>query len=416
MAIKNAFWKSLIGENAQVLISGAVAYTAQASLAAFQANAAIGEMGVFDGDTNLLVSGGGAASTTEKLYVALKREVTDSNGKTTNLVETTVTFRIGEVNATRTAYSAQVKQVTTITFGGRSVIQDITYTNETAAPVTITYVVAGASTALSVVVTGTAIVVNTATSAGSAATSTATQIAAAIAASAPAAALVTATVTGTGATVQTAQALTTIAATPAIFAGGIYELDIMELTPAYQPFPTYDYQYVAKTGDTLDTVLTNLTAQYNNTVSKQNINRDLIVTAVYTAATNSIVLTAINFGVAFRVLPKFDLQPLATVTYTTGMHIGSGFAEQMQLLEDGGDIFKGVTTNYPLQGSNPADYGKPPTEVNTALGYNLYVFSGFGSEKSKTPHRKQYFWRTILVGVPSTGTTPEVQIKAIFGL
>jgi len=56
--------------------------------------------------------------------------------------------------------------------------------------VTVTYVVAGASTALTVSVSGNAITVNVATDGASAATSTAAQVAAAVAASAPATALV----------------------------------------------------------------------------------------------------------------------------------------------------------------------------------------------------------------------------------
>lgn len=72
---------------------------------------------------------------------------------------------------------------------------DLTYTSVAmslaANDITVRYVVAGASTALTVSVTGTAITVNVATSSGSAATSTAALIAAAIAASAPATALVT---------------------------------------------------------------------------------------------------------------------------------------------------------------------------------------------------------------------------------
>lgn len=71
---------------------------------------------------------------------------------------------------------------------------DLVYTAKTGGvagnAITVTYVVAGASTPLTVSVAANAITVNVATSAGSAATSTAAQVAAAVAASAPAAALV----------------------------------------------------------------------------------------------------------------------------------------------------------------------------------------------------------------------------------
>jgi len=93
---------------------------------------------------------------------------------------------------------------------------DLKYTSKAADAsensVTIRYVVAGASTALSVSVAGKAITVNVATDAASAATSTATAVANAVAASAAANALVTvANADGnTGAGVVTALAVTSL--------------------------------------------------------------------------------------------------------------------------------------------------------------------------------------------------------------
>lgn len=73
---------------------------------------------------------------------------------------------------------------------------DLTYTAKTVGvegnDITVTYVVAGASTPLSVSVSGNAITVNVATDAGGLATSTAAQVRDAVNASAPASALVTA--------------------------------------------------------------------------------------------------------------------------------------------------------------------------------------------------------------------------------
>jgi hypothetical protein len=87
------------------------------------------------------------------------------------------------------------------------------YKGTAANAITVAYVVAGASTPLTVSVTGNAITVNVATNGSSAATSTAAQVAAAVAASTPANALVTvANATGndgTGVvTAMTATALT----------------------------------------------------------------------------------------------------------------------------------------------------------------------------------------------------------------
>lgn len=93
---------------------------------------------------------------------------------------------------------------------------DLTFTSkpavDEAGEVTITYVVAGASTPLTVDVTGKAITVNVATNGGSAATSTAAQVLAAVNAKAEAAALVTASLapSNSGAGVVTALATTAL--------------------------------------------------------------------------------------------------------------------------------------------------------------------------------------------------------------
>ena len=81
----------------------------------------------------------------------------------------------------------------------------------TRTPVSIVIVVAGLSTALSVVVVGTVITVNSATDGAGLATSTPNTIKPAIEASVPANALVTVTLPGTGAAVVSAQASTPLA-------------------------------------------------------------------------------------------------------------------------------------------------------------------------------------------------------------
>lgn len=94
-------------------------------------------------------------------------------------------------------------------------IGDLTFTADTAGvagnAVTVRFVNPGtASASLSVSVTGSAITVNLATTAGSVPSSTATQIKAAVDAASAAQALVDTAVSGTGATVQTAKAATSL--------------------------------------------------------------------------------------------------------------------------------------------------------------------------------------------------------------
>lgn len=416
MTYRNNFFKMLMGVNPIGGVAGAVAYTTQATYAAFVTNAAQGELGVFDADTLALVSGAGAASTTENIFIAIMR---DSG------VERTPSFQIGQVTATRTAYSAPVKQVTNIQLGylASLILADITYTAKSPGTggnaITVTYVVAGNNTALSVGVVSNAITVNLATNGGGAATSTAAQVAAAVNASGAASALVGAVVTGNQNTVQAAQAATNLAggaALPTPNVGQVYEIGLLDTSPGNQPFPTYDYQYVAVQGDTIDTVAAKLVNMINNQYNFGNQNRDLIVTATYNSGTKVITLTAINFSCSFNVLTKYDLDPIAVVVYTTPMHQGSGFPGHVTLIQNALDIYKGVTTNYPLQGTTPQDFGKPSDMVNPTGTYNIYTFSGYKDDSAKTPAHRQTFQRFIILAVPSSGTSPEAQVKNIFGL
>lgn len=416
MAYKNNFFKMLWGNNIQGVISGAVAYTPQATYALFQANAAQGELGIFDAVALTLISGAGAASTTLDIFIAVMRD---------GAIERTPAFKIGQVDQTRTAYSAPVKQISNIQLGYQAslILQDLTYTAVTPGTggnaITVANVVAGNNTALTIGVAGSAITVNEATNGGGVATSTAAQIAAAIIASGAATALVSVAVTGNTGTVQTAAGATNLAGGAALVnptVGQIFEIGILELTPGNQPFPTYDYQYVSIAGDTMDTVAAKLVNMINSNLNYANQNRDLILTALYNNTTKVITLTAINFGVSFKILTKYDLDPVSFVTYTTPMHLGSGFTQQMQFLQDALDIYKGVTTNYPLQGSNPADWGKPTDQIITTVGYNIYVWTGFRDDVSKTPAHRQAFQRYIVAACPSTGTTPDAQLRNIFAL
>lgn len=99
--------------------------------------------------------------------------------------------------------SVNSNAVLTTVFGNNADVQYIAKAVGTGGnAITVAYVVAGNSTALSVSVTGNAITVNLSTSAGGAATATASQIVTAVNASGPASALVTASLapnqTGTG--------------------------------------------------------------------------------------------------------------------------------------------------------------------------------------------------------------------------
>lgn len=317
MPYQNNYWKTLLGLNAEVIIGKGVQYTDDATYNAFVDNAAEGEVGIFNAATGGAYYDGintDVPAATDEVFIAVKRD---------SKIERSVPFIFGNVKATRTAYTAPVKQVTTLVVG---------------------------------------------------------------------------------------------ALTPA--AGEEFGIKILETTPGYQPFPTFNWSVVAVAGEAIDTLMARLVTAINSTSSKANKDRDLIVTAGYTDGTNTLLLTAKEFGQTFRVQLVGELAEsgAATLTYTTPANIGSGTPAQTRLLQDAGDVYKGVTTNYPLQGATPSDFGKPTDFVSDAVGYNYYVIAGSRDEVSKTPHHVHTFNRVIIVAVPSTGASAEEEVKAIFGL
>lgn len=308
---KNAFWKALLGSNAEVLVPKVgIEYTAQADLAAFVASAVEGEFGAFlNNAAKTLVPGNAAIADNVEFFWAVKR---DGN------IQKSSPITINSVKQTKIAYVAPVKQVTTLTQTG------------------------------------------------------------------------TAT------------------------AGDVYAIRIMETTPGNQPFPTWYYEVTVRTGETLAQAITRLVALVNDTASVANKDRDLIVTAAV-VTTDDITLTAQNFGVSFRVQAIFtSTTAFNSITYTTAMKLGSGFADQVRQLQEHGDVYRGVTTMYPNQGANPADFGKPTDWILDTDTYTIYTFTGIRSEKSRTPHNVWQKEHNIILCIPITSATnPLAEIDAI---
>lgn len=438
MPYRNNYWRSIMGINAQVLMSLGVAYTSQSTFALFVANSAQGEMGVFNATTLALVPGNAAVAASTKVFIAVNRggqkSVWASAPQVPNVIERTTTFPAGQLTAFRQPYVAPIAQVSQVILDSfaQLTVGDITYVAKAAggsSAVTITYVVAGASTALSVSVTSNAITVNLATSAGSAAISTAAQVLAAIQASTPATALVSSLLTGTGSNVQAAQAATNLAGGSAAsvpVAGYVYNLAILETTIGFQQFPTWYYEYVAKSSDTETSIMTQFATRINSTTSVENRDRDLVVTAAF--ANGILTLTAIYYGSTFNIffpglqLPASSptdnqLANIATYITSTPCLAGSGSSDQARLFQMAGDVYKGVTTQYPMQGANPADYGQPNDFValNAVQNFDIFNFYGFMNDDSKTFLHQQAFKINIFVLVPTSGTTPSSQLQTIFG-
>lgn len=106
MATKKKFSRKTQGVNAQVVIAKAINYTDDTTLAAFIANAPLGEVGVFDGNGALHTD---AIAATEEWFIAIK---------TTEGIKRTNTYLKSETVAKKKAYAAPVKQVGAIGWTG----------------------------------------------------------------------------------------------------------------------------------------------------------------------------------------------------------------------------------------------------------------------------------------------------------
>lgn len=214
------------------------------------------------------------------------------------------------------------------------------------------------------------------------------------------------------------QVTTVVTTTGTLTAGDRLAVTLIETTPGYQPFPTYDYEITAKVGETFTAAVTRLVAMINDPTAAINQNRDQIVVAAI-VSTDDIQLTAIDFGVTFRVATQYSkfADFGVTITYITKMKLGSGTPDQLTLMEREGDIFKGVTTNYPGNDALPSEFGKPDTLVVATGQYTIYNFVGWRNEYSPTPVDRHEHRGVIFLATPSNGSAkPVTQLATIFGL
>lgn len=105
MATKQRFQRSTKGENAEVIVAKAIAYTTDATPTLFQANAPEGEVGLYNADTGALLTTALAEGT--NYFAVIKRDGQSFRSTVTEYHKN---------RTRRIAYSAPVKQVTTLNF------------------------------------------------------------------------------------------------------------------------------------------------------------------------------------------------------------------------------------------------------------------------------------------------------------
>lgn len=308
---QNRFFRTTKGFNAEVVVAKAVAYTAQVDYKTFVASAADGEIGVFNETTGALFTTIAPVTANSKFFIAQKRDG--------GILKTTTTIFTAGV-AKKTAYTAPVKQVTTVTIAG---------------------------------------------------------------------------------TIGTEFKV-----------GDEVSIKVIETTPGSEPFPTITYDYTVKAADTPTTIATALRAQINSLTDPRNIDGQGFVVA--TGAVGAIILTAKFFGSAFRVATPGTAYTIATTVYTTPFKLGSGFPDHVASLEVEGQIYDGVTTQYPGEGFAPGDFGAPTAYTDSSKTYDIYHFTPVRNEKSPTPVNQHHHYMNVLLAVPTAGG-PATAVSTIFG-
>lgn len=313
--IKKRYYRTTKGYNAEVIVAPAVAYTTDATFEDFVDNAVEGEIGVFNADTMALLTDSAAITDGTRFFIAQKRngEIFKTTASTYNSEQQKPVF------SKRVAYTAPVKQVSTVTFSS-------TYTP---------------------------------------------------------------------------------AKDDAII------IKIIETTPGNEQFPTWDFVVSAKAGEARSALLTRLAAVINDAKNPQNQELGAVVTA--SLAGDVLTLTAANFESSFRIALPGLTYDVATVAYTTPFTQGSGYYEHVASLELEGNIYDGVTTQWPGDGFNPVEFGQPTQFAKVGSTYNLYYFFPIRDEKSPTPVDRHFHYHNIVLAVELGANSPNTALGKIFG-
>ena len=208
----------------------------------------------------------------------------------------------------------------------------------------------------------------------------------------------------------------------AVIPGNYYYVKIMETTPGYQPFPSWEYGVTAKAGEAIATTLQRIVDMINDKTNAINKNTDSVATASLTGTV--ITITAAAIGITFRIALSYSaLNDLAATAGYTGVGTanafwGNGTFEQVAELEFESDVYKGLGTQYPNHSmARPSDFGAPSVFATLGAQYNVYIISGVVVEASPTPLESHKQPRTIVLAVAANGAAnADAQVKMILGL
>lgn len=176
---------------------------------------------------------------------------------------------------------------------------------------------------------------------------------------------------------------------------------VIETTPGSEPFPTITYSTDVRAGDTPTKIVARIAARINNNSDLANVDGQRFVTATVSAGV--LTLTAEYFGSSFRVALPNTAYGMGSVVYTTPFVEGQGYSEKVSRDEVEGNIFDGVTTQYPGGNFDSTDFASPTKFTVDGATYNTFQLRAVRNEFSPTPvNQHHHYWNGIIY-TPTTG-------------
>lgn len=425
---KNKFFLTTKGFNAEVVVAAPLAYSTQSTYANFVSNAAEGEIGIFNADTQALISGATSIGSPGTPILL---------GSTTggSMAAATYYYKIVAVNAAGTSLPGGEGSVTTT---GSTSSVSLSWTPVAGATSYRIYRGVAADTQTGYQVSGAPLFTDTSASAGTAGTTPVTSTATA-ASPAPiganifiaqkrdalvhqttpfkvAAGIVTPT-----AYVAPVKQVTTLSTFPTAVAGAVWTVTLFDTTPAAQPYPSWSYSYTLKAADTIALGVAGLLALINSATDPQDYayGKLVVATSGGSGDTSTLILTSVDFNRPFRVATRDGISYTSsgiTVTATTPFKAGIGTYDNVSEVEGEGIIYSGVTTNYPgITGANPDEFGTATKFALASKTYNTYLINFFESERSPLPLERHFQKKYYVLFCPSSGTTPDATVATILG-
>lgn len=177
--------------------------------------------------------------------------------------------------------------------------------------------------------------------------------------------------------------------------------------------PTFSFTYKVKAADTLQKIYEGLRDAVLKHPEAVGIGDDLFVTA--TAGAGGLVLTHKFDQASFRVATPGLAFDYAVVANTTPAVYGSGFYDEVAQLEFEGEVFDGVTTQYPGDGLVPSDFGTTARFAAEGVNYAKIQLNSYKNEYSPTPVNQHHHLKHLVL-VPVQDGAIHTYLEGIFGL